>query len=94
MENDFKYILYCFLNDKGAVFLNRWGEHISQLKTYTEIIEYAKNNFHLIDVKLDRSNLKKCFMCGNKLLETKLTTTVRVIDDFETGFIDVCNDCF
>tara|TARA_R110002124_G_scaffold283449_1_gene459458 strand:- start:96 stop:251 length:156 start_codon:yes stop_codon:yes gene_type:complete len=48
---EFKHHLYCFLNDKGAVFLNRWDEVIMNFKSYKEAIDYASNNFNLINIK-------------------------------------------
>ena len=43
--------LYCFINDSGAVFLNRWDEVIKQFKNYDEAFNYAKDNIHKVDVK-------------------------------------------
>ena len=45
-------IWYCYLNDNGAVFLNRWDEVIKEFKTYQEAETYANNNINLIDVKI------------------------------------------
>lgn len=52
MDIEFKYHIYCFFNDKGAVFINRYGEHIKQFSTYSQAIEYAQNNFDLINYRL------------------------------------------
>lgn len=46
-----KGVWYCYLNDSGAVFLNRWDEIIKQFKTYKEAELYANENIYLIDIK-------------------------------------------
>ena len=46
--------LYCFINDYGAVFLNRWDEVIGQFKNYDLAFDYAKNNMKLVDVKINQ----------------------------------------
>lgn len=46
---DYKTHLYCFLNNKGAVFLNRKDEVIRQFNTYNEAVLFASKNIHLID---------------------------------------------
>lgn len=48
----YKIHLYCFLNDKGAVFLNRKDQVIRQFKTYKEAYNFAKENYELINKTL------------------------------------------
>lgn len=55
--NDHRKIMansYCYLNDEGAVFLNRWDEHIKQFRTFKEASDYAYENLELIDVKIKK----------------------------------------
>jgi hypothetical protein len=51
-DNNNKAVWYCYLNDKGAVFLNRYDQHIKQFKTYKQAETYANKNINLIDVKV------------------------------------------
>ena len=52
-EFESKYHTYCFKNENGAVFLNRWDERIKEFKTYRDAITYAKDNFDLINRKIN-----------------------------------------
>ena len=47
-----KGVWYCYLNDSGAVFLNRWDEVIKQFKTYKEAELFANENTHLINERI------------------------------------------
>ena len=46
---NYKAHFYCFLNDKGAVFLNRKDEVIKSFDTYNQAISYANLNIDLIN---------------------------------------------
>lgn len=51
---EIRAIGYCYLNEEGAVFLNRWDQHIKQFKTYNQAIEFAIDNIKLINVKINK----------------------------------------